>query len=117
MLNTEKGSSQKNNENPNPQSTARQSTNPPMRAPEGEDPLGNASYELRAEGLKSKKTEKSKGLLCPSLWLGLGRLWFPVHWRPLAGHRKQSPMHRCGAPGPTWFAKIGCRRLRVSSRV
>jgi hypothetical protein len=88
-----------------------------MRAPEGEDPLGNASYELRAEGLKSKKTEKSKGLLCPSLWLGLGRLWFPVHWRPLAGHRKQSPMHRCGAPGPTWFAKIGCRRLRVSSRV
>jgi hypothetical protein len=99
MLNTEKGSSQKNNENPNPQSTARQSTNPPMRAPEGEDPLGNASYELRAEGLKSKKTEKSKGLLCPSLWLGLGRLWFPVHWRATGSSRLCTAAARRGRPG------------------
>jgi hypothetical protein len=95
LLNTEKGSFTEEPRKSNPQST-----NPPMRAPEGEDPLGNPSYELRAEDLKSTK---SKGLLCPSLWLGPVGSWpsfsFPVHWRATGSSRLCTLAARRGRPG------------------
>jgi hypothetical protein len=106
MLNTEKGFlAERTNENPI--HTIHQSTDAHQRA--------RVPWVMHrtSSGPRAWNQRKTKSSFVRRSGWGLAVSCSP----PLAGSRKQSPMHRCGAPGPTWFAKIGCRRLRVSSRV